>query len=266
MEAVPFMISELFVGEFQPFCMFDDESVPIGQIKTALKGEKVTSVKRCCCSLTGWFPSGIITVVTWMLVGQAVRHEFVICNTSNFVILIEVARSPKSSKTKYITQIAAKTAKSKEEKKKTEKLLLKGKWYVRKMKVLEGLDLGNLVFDQILALVSIWIISNRAGDETYSIFQKNCKGLARSILYFSKKSVNYWDIMYSIWGIFTDKPGNIFYHVSAISIDKGVVNANYHLSKTTKEMIEKTIKCIKLIHSYQANDNCEVQDPSVSPA
>jgi hypothetical protein len=40
----------------------------------------------------------------------------------------------------------------------------------------------------------------------YDIFQKNCKSLARTLLYFSEKDINPAKVLESMMGSFTDKP------------------------------------------------------------
>jgi hypothetical protein len=55
-----------------------------------LLSEKIIRVSRCCCSLTGSFPSGLITLITWPLVGECCRHEYSIIETTNFVVCIEL--------------------------------------------------------------------------------------------------------------------------------------------------------------------------------
>lgn len=46
------------------------------------------------------------------------------------------------------------------------------------------------------------------GDE-YNLTWKNCKTLARSLTYFSYRNLDYSKVIDSLYGIFSDKPGNI---------------------------------------------------------
>ena len=66
------------------------QEIDLSTLDLRLMDEEITLVKRSCCSLTGKFPSGILTLVTWTLVGQTFRHEFVIIHTQNHFILIEI--------------------------------------------------------------------------------------------------------------------------------------------------------------------------------
>lgn len=43
-----------------------------------LISDEIISVDRKCESLTGMFPSGIFSIVTWIFAASFVRHEFVI--------------------------------------------------------------------------------------------------------------------------------------------------------------------------------------------
>jgi len=231
-------------GPFHTVYTLDGKSISAEKVSEDLGKEEVICVKRCCCSLTGWFPSGVFTVATWPLAGTAVRHEFILLHTTKFVVLIEIGLDGKKNSA---TSIIIKSASSGEEKKQAEKELLQKKWWTRTMKELEGIDLGLLQFRQITSLISLWILANRAGGCNYTIIQKNCKGLARSILYFSKKSTDYWDVLYSFWGIFTDKPFLVFWHLDMILIEKIFVNSGYLLSKQTKALVKETIEWLEKI-------------------
>lgn len=54
--------------------------------------EKVYKVERWCRTLGNkWYlPSGLLTLITMPLIGQAVRHEYILAYTKNFLVLIEV--------------------------------------------------------------------------------------------------------------------------------------------------------------------------------
>jgi len=242
------LAKETSEGAFHTVYTLEDEVISAEKVNQDLANESVTCVKRCCCSLTGWFPSGVLTVASWLVAGTTIRHEYIILHTTNYVIVIEIGLDNKETSK---TSIRIKKACTKEEKKQAENELLKIRRWTRTMKKLIGIELGRLKFHQIASLVSFWIIFNRAGGKDYTAIQKNCKSLARSILYFSKKSTNYWDVLYSIWGIFTDKPFNIFYHMEMVLIEKAVVNSVYITSKDLKELVEKAIDYLEGIRNCQ---------------
>jgi hypothetical protein len=52
--------------------------------------EKVIHIERHCESLFKCFPSGMLTPFSWILGGVAVRHEYVIVQTTNHVVTIEL--------------------------------------------------------------------------------------------------------------------------------------------------------------------------------
>lgn len=90
-----------------------------------MKNERVICVKRCCCSLTGVFPSGILTIFTWIGAGLAVRHEYTIVYTTNYVILIEISKNTGSGGG-YITKIKIRKS-SENDRYKTENEMTKDK-------------------------------------------------------------------------------------------------------------------------------------------
>jgi hypothetical protein len=55
----------------------------------------------------------------------------------------------------------------------------------------------------------------------YDIFQKNCKSLARTLLYFSEKEINPAKVLASMMGTFTDKPFMIP-HLDLIILEEAV--------------------------------------------
>ncbi len=235
-------------GPFRTVFKVDGQETPAERVAADLGEEEVVCVKRCCCSLTRWFPSGVFTVATWLLAGTAVRHEFVLLHTTNFVILIEIGLNGR--KENSWTYFHIKSARSNVEKIEAEKELLQEKWWVRTMKELKDSNLGKLRFYQINWLIRVWIIVSRAGGCNYTVIQKNCKSLARSILYFSKESPNYWDILYSLWGIFTDKPFHIF-HPEGIIAEKSAFNGFYYATKDLKILAEMLLSVLQTIRTHK---------------
>ena len=73
-------------GDFRLMISYNDS--PTKEIKCI--NEKILAVKRKCSSLTGFFPSGIVTVFTWTFFGKATRHEYSIIYTENHILCIEV--------------------------------------------------------------------------------------------------------------------------------------------------------------------------------
>jgi hypothetical protein len=49
-------------------------------------------VERWCQSLTGKFPSGVFTALTYIITAKAIRHEFVIVHTRRFLGTIEISK------------------------------------------------------------------------------------------------------------------------------------------------------------------------------
>ena len=68
------LVEETSQGPFHTVYQLDGEYISARGALQDLEEENIICVKRCCNSLTGWFPSGIITVVTWTLAGTATRH------------------------------------------------------------------------------------------------------------------------------------------------------------------------------------------------
>ena len=52
--------------------------------------EKIVKVERNCQSLFKCFPSGILTPLSWIIGGVAVRHEYVLIQTINHLATIEL--------------------------------------------------------------------------------------------------------------------------------------------------------------------------------
>ena len=42
--------------------------------------------------MTGWFPSGLFTLFTYPLSGMAVRHEYIIIETPNKMMSVELTK------------------------------------------------------------------------------------------------------------------------------------------------------------------------------
>jgi hypothetical protein len=64
--------------------------------------EKIISAKRNCQSLFGSIPSGLVTLFTIPITGHAVRHEFILLETENHLILIEISAETKSKQMPFI--------------------------------------------------------------------------------------------------------------------------------------------------------------------
>src|SRR5688500_4220278 len=72
---------DLTQGPFRKLYYSNGLSFSLDELSPLLD-EEVTEVQRCCCSLTGWFPSGVLTAASWTLTGTTVRHEYVIIKTT----------------------------------------------------------------------------------------------------------------------------------------------------------------------------------------
>ncbi len=86
----------------------------------------------------------------------------------------------------------------------------------------------------------------------YSLWDANCKCLARSIFYFSKSD---WDcdyVLYSLLGCFTDKPMMI-YHLDMILIEKVVINLFKKIPSLKKECLLSLKDSINKLRDIESN-------------
>lgn len=236
-------------GEFKKVYYHNGTIISSDEANGFLSGEAVVCVKRCCSSLTSYFPSGVFSIVTWTFTAQTVRHEYLIIYTTNYVILIELSSGgEKNCKQSCITKIAISDSKEKD-RKRTEKELTADKWYKRDLATLKGEELGILKMDQILRAIDAWILIARGENQKYSLLQRNCKSLARTIRYFAERNVDYRDVMYSALGIFTDKPGKVLIHLDTVLAEKAFLQAAKLCSKRTHQNVEDVMKLFEGIRT-----------------
>ena len=69
---------------------FNKTKITPDQYKELIKNQQIKSVLRCAESLTGIFPSGLLTFITYPLSGMAVRHEYIIIETPNIMMSVEI--------------------------------------------------------------------------------------------------------------------------------------------------------------------------------
>ena len=240
--------NEFFEGDFRLMISYNDS--PTKEIKCI--NEKILAVKRKCSSLTGFFPSGIITVFTWTLLGKAARHEYSIIYTENHILCIEVANDGSKTKRAFVIHLKIYSAKTLEEKAKAESKFESNKWYCRSLCTLKGDSLFSMEFSKLYKLIKLFIsIARKRGG--YHFLDSNCKCLSRSILYYFKKELDCDYVFYSLIGSFTDKPFYAF-HVDMILIEKGVLQ----LAKGIPSELKKTILGIKdLIEKSRQDKICE---------
>ncbi|CAD8190953.1 unnamed protein product [Paramecium octaurelia] len=82
---------ELERGQFCKQILYNNG--PINGIQLSeVMNEKITQIDRCCQSVWQYIPSGIATALTWIITGQALRHEFVIIDTTNHTCCIELVK------------------------------------------------------------------------------------------------------------------------------------------------------------------------------
>jgi hypothetical protein len=188
-----------------------------------LFGEEVLKIKRKCSSLTSWFPSGILTIFSYILLAKAVRHEYSIIETTNYTILIEVGTEQLKSKTEPVIWVKIKSKKLKspdEAEKEFEEET--NKYWCRSLCTIQDKELYKMNFSKIIGIIQIFIIIARQNGG-YDILDANCKCLARSILYFYKSDFDCDYVLYSLIGCFTDKP-LLIPHVDMILIEKTIIN------------------------------------------
>ncbi len=173
--------NQYFDGIFRKQVVCDGQAMNYGDYQQ-LFGETIKCVKRYACSLTGWFPSGVLTPVTLLISGKATRHEFTIVHTFRHVLKLQITKKS-NNPTEPITDIqilsAGNTSKSRDA---AESKLLKEHWYSRVMKQVDGSDLlADMSFGQLDAYCSYLIaIMRYCGAKKYHLLTSNCKSLDRS--------------------------------------------------------------------------------------
>lgn len=243
-------------GSFRRIAELDGEKIDSLAAFEMLKDENIITVHRCASSLFSFIPSGIFTPISWFLLGQAIRHEYVIVHTDNYAMLIEIGGiSPNKCKNDCgtffkILKVTDKTRKND----KLEEKLTSEKWYTRKMATITGSDLAKIKFSQLLEAINLWITIAKDGDDKkYSLAQRNCKSLARTIRYFVVAEPNFYDVIYSAFGLFSDKPGHVFIHLNAVALDKLVFNGAYYWGENLKKLFNEILKCFEMAWKGQEN-------------
>lgn len=234
---------DFYEGQFR--LILQKDGLPITNLDFLLF-EEVTCVKRKCCSLTSFFPSGIFTVFTFLLLGKAIRHEYAVLYTTNYTICIEVGNDKGTTKVQPVIWIKLYSCDNNNHDI-LEKIFEKEtkKYYSRSLCTLKNDELYKLKFPQILLLIQMFICLARQNDG-YSVWDSNCKNLARSILYFSKSKYDVDYVLYSLLGLFTDKPLCIP-HVDIILIEKTLINVYKVSSKDKKRCINMLNEAINKI-------------------
>ncbi|CAK91758.1 unnamed protein product (macronuclear) [Paramecium tetraurelia] len=243
---------ELERGQFCKQILYNDKPINAIQLSEVMK-EKIIQIDRCCQSIWQYFPSGIATIFTWALTGQAMRHEFVIIDTTNHICSLELVKD-KNEQQEQIQKLVFKIygLVTEEQRKKIRyDQILKNRHYDR---VLSSIKLNHQMYlsqiNQFQNLILIcWekMYENKTMlSEWYEFFQKMSKQYARSILYFSQEQPNYHIVLQSIIGIFTDKPF-YFRRIDMEIIEKLIWAVGQGQNEEMKSSIKKFIGILKFI-------------------
>ncbi|CAD8198099.1 unnamed protein product [Paramecium pentaurelia] len=193
MERVPYGIDQMVI--FYERQQIDQKNLKYQMI---LK-EKIIKVERNCQSLFKCFPSGILTPLSWIIGGVAVRHEYILLETINHLVTLEL----KQNKGDYYVDMQIY-----DYDKKFAQYLNKEREWNRQLDVLTSEEIGDLDLLQIHKFIGIvlvcWKSINMFKKGKYEVLFKNCKNLSRAICYFCTKDPNIDSIMQSILGLYTD--------------------------------------------------------------
>lgn len=221
-------------GPFKKVFFINNDEITFEEALWQLNHEYITCIKRCCCSMTEWFPSGIFTVGSFLLFGTAVRHEYILVHTQNYVILIEVSKNEAND---VIMKISIIKARNMLDKKFAENQLTNDKWHNRVLESFENQNLAELKFSQLNLYLNYLIGLIRVMKSSdYNILTKNCKMIARSLLYFCEKEMQINVVIQSNLGIFTDKLGFI-QHIDMVIIDK----LAYYLARKMSQKVNEIV-------------------------
>ncbi|CAK91759.1 unnamed protein product (macronuclear) [Paramecium tetraurelia] len=242
---------ELERGQFCKQILYNNE--PINDIQLSeVMNETIIQIDRCCQSVWQYFPSGIATIFTWALTGQAMRHEFVIIDTTNHICcleLVKVQNEQQEQIQKLVFNIYG--LETQEQRKIKRNQILAKRSYDRVLsstKLNYQLYLSQINYFSNLLLIS-WrkIYQNKSRTANFfNLFQKMSKQYARSIYYFSLEQPDYDIVLQSIFGIFTDKP--LFLpRLDMIAFEKML----WHGSKISDQMRSSINNFIRLVSSIR---------------
>ncbi|EAR89484.1 transmembrane protein, putative (macronuclear) [Tetrahymena thermophila SB210] len=260
---------------------------PIRELNRLLQGQQVTKIKRMAQSLWRYFPSGIASIFTQALFNQCVRHEYILVHTQDFIISAEISKT-KDCKNNgcfhqnlNLDQAAYKDscdvcnqqnqiksdgacfqvmiwkvrnkdqiAHIKQEYKKRSFSRILKKFSLKHQNIDDNFQINKLLLLWTI-IIKVYQISSQDTSMTgkfYNIFTKNCKTFARANLYFLQKKLDVQKVFESIFGLFCDKPGYIFFdYISAgvqASVELGLQNWNENF-QTNKKKLEDILKQIR---------------------
>ncbi|CAD8108752.1 unnamed protein product [Paramecium primaurelia] len=193
MERVPYGIDQMVI-------FYERQQIDQNNLKyQMILKEKIIKVERNCQSLFKCFPSGILTPLSWIIGGVAVRHEYILLQTINHLVTLEL----KQNKGDYYVDMQIY-----DYDKKFAQYLNKEREWNRQLDILTSEEIGDLDFSQIHKFIGIvlvcWKSINMFKKGKYEVLFKNCKNLSRAICYFCSKDPNIDSIMQSILGLYTD--------------------------------------------------------------
>ncbi|KAM3126679.1 hypothetical protein pb186bvf_021214 [Paramecium bursaria] len=190
---------DYYSGPFKKIIYFEGQEITRSQYLDLISNQQVLRVERCAQSLTGAFPSGLISAFT-MLVGIAVRHEYALIYTDDFVISMEIEKVNHENVVIAIRIFQV----NNQNKLSVKKIICENRWYTITLEeAIPGDSTLYLIqMDHFInLLITIWRFY---GNGQYDITQKNCKSFARSILQFSCKQLDKIKIFEAILGVFND--------------------------------------------------------------
>ncbi|CAK68342.1 unnamed protein product (macronuclear) [Paramecium tetraurelia] len=193
MDRIPFGIDQMIIS-------YERQQIDQNNLKyQMLLKEKIVKVQRNCQSLFKCIPSGILTPLSWIIGGVAVRHEYILLETINHLATIEL----KQNKGDYYVDMQIF-----DYDKNFAKFLTKEREWNRELDSLTKEEIGDLDFFQVHKFLGIvlvcWKGLNMFKKGKYEVLFKNCKNLSRAICCFCAKDPNIDSIMQSILGLYTD--------------------------------------------------------------
>ncbi|CAD8125693.1 unnamed protein product [Paramecium sonneborni] len=242
---------ELQSGSFRKTILYNNQ--PINDIQLSeVMNETIIQIDRCCQSVWKYIPSGIATIITWTLTGQAMRHEFIIIDTIHHSCCLELVKcqGEQSEETqKLIFNIYG--VQTQEQRQIIRNQILKDRSYNRvlcSIKVQHQLYLSQINYFSNLLLIS-WRKIYQNSSKTvnfFNLFQKMSKQYARSLYYFSQEQPDYDIVLQSIFGIFTDKPLYLP-RIDMLAVEKLV----WHGSKFSDQMRNSIDSFIRIVQSIR---------------
>ncbi|CAD8125314.1 unnamed protein product [Paramecium sonneborni] len=242
---------ELQRGSFRKEILYNNQ--PINDIQLSeVMHETIIQIDRCCQSVWQYIPSGIATIFTWALTGQAMRHEFIIIDTINHICCLELVKDQGEQQEKIqklIFNIYG--LQTQEQRIIIRNQILQNRSYNRvlcSIRVQQQLYLNQINYFSNLLLISWRKIYQNSSITVnfFNLFQKMSKQYARSIFYFSQEQPDYDIVLQSIFGVFTDKPLYLP-RIDMLAVEKLV----WHGSKFSDQMRNSINSFIRMVQSIR---------------